>query len=86
MKTITYFYRGGVERGTGKGYQWRNGYSENSADGSVVYPWMTRRECEADARTRGAVAKFENNKLVGPAPLTEAEKQEGCKLAEEHGA
>ena len=66
MDSIIYFYRGGVERGTGNGYAWRDGYSEAAADGSVTYPWMTARECQVDAHKRGAVAKFENNKQVGP--------------------
>lgn len=60
MKTIiVYHYRGGVERGTGNGYAWRDGYSENSAEGWPTYPWMTARECQEDARKRGAIAKFE---------------------------
>lgn len=59
MNTITYHYRGGVERGTGSGYRWHDGYSENSPDGSITYPWMTTRECQADARTRNAKAIFE---------------------------
>jgi len=85
VKTITYFYRGGVERGTGNGYEWRNGYSE-TVEGSILYPWMTRRECQEDARRRGAKAEFANLKPVGPAPLTEAEKQQGADLAQLHGA
>jgi len=57
-KTIVYYFRGNVERGTGKPipYRWHAGYSENSADGSVLYPWMTYTECLADARKRGARA------------------------------
>jgi hypothetical protein len=59
MKTVTYFYRGKVERGNGKpGYDWHNGYSETAADGSVTYPWLTRRECIADAQSQGAKAQF----------------------------
>lgn len=58
-KTINYYYRGEVERGTGgPGYQWHRGYSENNADGSPLYPWMTTRECVADAKARGAHAQF----------------------------
>lgn len=58
---IVYHYRGTVERGNGKpGYDQHAGYSENAADGSATFPWMTRRECQADARARGAVADFAN--------------------------
>lgn len=62
MTTIVYHYRGGIERGTGTSYEWRNGYSENNEDGSVTYPWMTVRECQADARARGAKASFSTNR------------------------
>lgn len=64
MKTITFIYRGGVERGTGKpGYAWHDGYSENTDDGHPTYPWMTKSECRAVAKEQGAKAVFEN-----PAP------------------
>lgn len=59
MKTITYIYRGGVERGTGSGYVWHDGYSPNSDDGHMTAPWMTKRECQSDAKQRGAIAIFE---------------------------
>jgi hypothetical protein len=70
MHTSTSLSRGGVEQGTGSGYAWSNGYSDNSADGSPTYPWMTRRECQADARMRGAVAVFETpaGRLPKPEP------------------
>lgn len=59
MKVI-FTYRGRVERPDGKGgYSWCNGYSE-TVDGSVLYPWMTRRECQAQARKQGRRAVFEN--------------------------
>ncbi|HEU4343715.1 MAG TPA: hypothetical protein VFU31_19365 [Candidatus Binatia bacterium] len=59
METITYYYRGTVERGNGKpGYSSHPGYSEGQGK-SVTYPWMTRAECRQDARKRGAKAKFE---------------------------
>jgi len=57
LATIIYYYRGQVERGTGgPGYRWHAGYSENAADGSALYPWMTHRECRIDAAKRGARA------------------------------
>ena len=56
---IVYRYRGQVERGTGKpGYVWRDGYSPDGPDGSATYPWLTYRECQADARAQGARAVF----------------------------
>lgn len=58
-KTITYTYRGQVERGNGKpGYDWHRGYSETTESGGILCPWMTRAECIADAKGRGAVAQF----------------------------
>jgi len=56
MKNITYTYRGSVERG--RDYRWQDGYSETSADGGVLYPWMTRRECQQDAKSKGGKALF----------------------------
>lgn len=65
MNLIVYYYRGQVERGTGKpGYRWHNGYSENSADGSPLHPWLTAQECKDDARRRGARAKLAIPPLV----------------------
>jgi hypothetical protein len=61
MGTITYTERGGVEVPDGKGsYKWATGYSETTATGGISYPWMTMRQCQADARAQGAVAHFEN--------------------------
>lgn len=58
-KTISYYYRGEVERGTGEpGYRWHRGYSPNSEDGKPTYPWMTQKECIADAKAQGASAQF----------------------------
>jgi hypothetical protein len=56
VKTITYTYRGLVERGTR--YDWREGYSETSPDGGIYYPWMTKRECQQDAMKQGSRAVF----------------------------
>lgn len=58
--TRTYYYRGQIERGTGRpGYAWRDGYSANSPEGFVLFPWMTKRECQADAKKDGYRAVFE---------------------------
>lgn len=57
-KTITYYRRGDVERGAGRLYRWASGYSADSPTGGVLYPWMTRRECQRDAKAQGARARF----------------------------
>ena len=53
MKKITYVYRQRIERGD----RWQDGFSRDK-DGFPVYPLMTRRECQADAKRQGAVAQF----------------------------
>jgi hypothetical protein len=67
-KEIVYHYRGLIERlyVRGRGCRGRNvrgawieAYSENSGDGGVMYPWMGKRQCQAEARERGCVARFE---------------------------
>jgi hypothetical protein len=55
---IRYVYRGPVERGTGRGYRWHDGYSANSSTGGVQYPWMTKREAQSNAKAQGARAMF----------------------------
>ena len=56
---VVYYYRGLTERGTGEpGYRWVEGWSENSAEGKELFPWMTRRECLAEARSNGVKALF----------------------------
>jgi hypothetical protein len=55
-KTITYYYRGMIERGAN--YDWREGWSANSEEGQTLYPWNTKRECQAEAKTKGAKAVF----------------------------
>ena len=58
-ETIEYFYRGQIECGNGKGsYVWRDGYSANSKEGRVLYPWMSFRECQRDAAAQGKKAKI----------------------------
>jgi hypothetical protein len=61
IKIMRFYYRGMIERGTGKPshpYRWTEGYSENGPSGEVLYPWMPRKECQAHARAMGAVAEF----------------------------
>jgi hypothetical protein len=55
-KTITYYYRGLIERGAN--YDWREGFSADSAEGRTLYPWNTKRECQAEAKQQGARAIF----------------------------
>lgn len=57
-KTLVYRYRGRIERGAGNKYVWHMGYSLTMADGGVLYPWMTRRECQAEAERYGKKAVF----------------------------
>jgi hypothetical protein len=57
-KEIIYHYRGGIERGAGGRYVWRDGYSETTPDGGILYPWMTRKECRHDAVVQGGKAVF----------------------------
>ena len=60
----TYVFRGSVERVRSRGqgrvgtYVWHDGYSEDAPGGGVSYPWMTKRECQRDARERGCRAVF----------------------------
>jgi len=57
-KGYIYVYRGQIERGTGEpGYRWINGYSQDSLDGLPTYPWMSVRECQADAKAQGGTAQ-----------------------------
>jgi len=56
QKTITYVYQGLVERGSD--YHLVEGYAEITPEGHVLYPWGTYRECQRDARERGAKAVF----------------------------
>src|ERR1039458_3071882 len=53
---IRYYYRGDIERSGGRTYQWHRGYS--AGENAPLYPWMTRTECRADAKSQGATAKF----------------------------
>lgn len=54
---IRYVYRGDVERGTGRGYRWHEGYSED-LPGRVSYPWLTKTEAQTDAKSRNGRAVF----------------------------
>ena len=64
METRNYYYRGMIERGTGRpgyrwvGYRWVRGYSEAAENGQVLYPWMTKVECRREAKRDGVRAVF----------------------------
>ena len=59
MKYHDYHFRGNVERGNGKpGYDWKEGFSMYGANGGVLYPWLTKREAQAEAKAAGAKARF----------------------------
>lgn len=59
---LLYKHRGQVERPAirrGKPtYVPHEGYSRDGADGAVMYPWMTRAECQREAHLMGARARF----------------------------
>lgn len=57
---VTYYYRGKIERGNGRGYDWKEGYSRDSEDGKPLYPWNTKRECQQEAKAAGAQAVFQD--------------------------
>ena len=59
-KIIVYKYRGPIERGPR--YEWRDGYSADSENGGVLYPWNTKRECQSQARKLGCKAVFQDNR------------------------
>lgn len=67
-KTVTYVYRGDVERVVRAGgraeYRWFRGYSSTGPRGGVLYPWMTKAECRVDAAAQGAVALFEEQRCT----------------------
>lgn len=60
IKLIEYIYRGKVERWAPykRSYVWHHGYSQNGENGGALYPWMTKRECEIDAKKQGGRAVF----------------------------
>lgn len=59
---MIFHLRGYIERGDGKGgYVWKEGYSQNSENGNVLYPWNTFRECQREAVVAGCKAVFVRN-------------------------
>ncbi len=60
---VIYTYRGNIERGVGGSYKWFPGYSATAIDGGVLYPWMTYRECQRDAKATGDKAVFDEGRV-----------------------
>ena len=71
-RRIDYFYRGQIERFrmSDRGRNpWQDGYSENGQNGMALYPWLTYRECQADAKARDGRAVFHRETTaVKPTP------------------
>lgn len=53
---IVYTYRGQIERGAR--YDWKPGYSATTGANGILYPWMTKRECQPDAKRFETTAVF----------------------------
>ena len=60
-KTITFYYRGMIERGAN--YDWKEGWSAQSDNDRPLYPWSTQRECQHEAKPQGAKAVFVRDDL-----------------------
>lgn len=59
MKTREYHYRGQIE--TGRHFRWSDGfsaYADEEARRGILFGWMTRRQCQADAKRDGRAAVF----------------------------
>lgn len=66
-RRISYYYRGQIERGANSNYRWIEGWSAQSDDNLPLYPWITKRECQQEAKQQGARAVFvydERHKLA----------------------
>jgi hypothetical protein len=84
--TVTYYLRGPIERGAGSKYVWKDGYSPDSAEGRVTYPWVTVSEARAQERTHGRGVRFVNKRapsvsvdLPDPGPVTDEERSEAAR-------
>lgn len=84
-REIRYVYRGDVERGTGRGYRWHEGYSED-LPGGVSYPWLTKTEAQADAKSRNGRAVFVDRRgeaLRAALPIAEPAKKSHAQIKRE---
>lgn len=74
MKQTEHYFRAGhVERGAR--YARRNGYARVTV-GGIIYPWLTKREAQAEARKHGARAAFHETETQARAALGKARKEE----------
>lgn len=66
MKKIVYRYRGNIERWSSlkRSYVWKVGFSEDGEFGGGLYPWMTKAECRADAKSQGGRAVFVEERVT----------------------
>jgi hypothetical protein len=64
-KRIAYYYRGMIER-TRRGGRccWYEGFSANGEHGGPLYPWMTKTECRANAKSQKSTAVFVRERTV----------------------
>lgn len=68
MKLIHYYRAGQIERG--RDYHWLDGYSRVTATGSL-FPWLTKREAQSDARREGGKAVFHETLAEAQAVMVE---------------
>lgn len=58
---VLYFYRGMIEARSG----WIEGYSENTVDGGIIYPWQGKAKCKQEAASKSKFARFVRECQVG---------------------
>lgn len=61
VDTVTYYLRGPIERpkrGKGGEFVWKDGYSPDSVEGHVTYPWITKQEAQVQEKANGRKVVF----------------------------
>lgn len=59
-KEIVFYHRGFIEHGNlHTGYKWTEGFSSNSDNDLMLYPWSTKSECRKEAKELGLKCKFQ---------------------------
>lgn len=71
-----YFRAGHIERGSR--YEWRDGYSRVTRAG-ICYPWLTKREAQAEARAHGTRAVFVDTEAAARALLARLDAEGGAR-------
>lgn len=51
---MVFYYRGMIESSSG----WIEGYSTNTENGGIMYPWYGKKTCQEDAKICGKKAVF----------------------------